>query len=283
MSKFGWRFFSAGHRPQPDGPDFVRSRQAGRNVSNLRAGRVRGHGRSGAGLRVQPDSRSHAARAVPGVAIRGRQHRHGRDQFSRDPSDCPGLRKSSMATCSSSIWATTRWSDPTDPARCLIASRETFGSFAAASGSGPQGSGSCFRAPRGGSGADRRGRRSGKRLEMFVGNHVPADDPRLEKMYSHFRKNLGDICEVARKSGARVIVCTVGTNLEGLRAVRVGAPFGPEPGGDGRSGKRRTSAGVALEAKGRLRAGGGKVSGGGQRSTTNSPTCTFVWAGVTGS
>ena len=82
-----------GHRPQARGPDSVRSRQAGRNVSNLRAGRVRGRRRSGAGVRVQPDSRSHAARAASGVAIRGHQHRPGRDQFPRDPSDCPGLRK----------------------------------------------------------------------------------------------------------------------------------------------------------------------------------------------
>jgi len=51
-------------------------------------------------------------------------------------------------------------------------------------------------------------------MAMFLGRRVPADDPRMEKVYSHFRTNLADICHVARESGADVILCTVATNLK---------------------------------------------------------------------
>jgi len=51
-------------------------------------------------------------------------------------------------------------------------------------------------------------------MEMFLGNQVPADDPRLERVYSHFRQNLADICDVGRRSGVSVILCTVATNLK---------------------------------------------------------------------
>lgn len=51
-------------------------------------------------------------------------------------------------------------------------------------------------------------------MEMFLDHQVPAADPRLEKVYQHFQKNLADICEVASRRGARVIVCTVATNLK---------------------------------------------------------------------
>jgi tetratricopeptide (TPR) repeat protein len=86
-------------------------------------------------------------------------------------------------------------------------------------------------------------------LNMFVGNHVPADDPRLEKMYSHFRKNLGDICDVARKSGAKVILCTVATNTGDC------APFASAhrtslSRADTAAWEELYNAGVALEAKG---------------------------------
>src|SRR5262249_28676670 len=33
-------------------------------------------------------------------------------------------------------------------------------------------------------------------MEMFVGSRVPADDPRLNRVYSHFRTNLTDICRL---------------------------------------------------------------------------------------
>jgi tetratricopeptide (TPR) repeat protein len=51
-------------------------------------------------------------------------------------------------------------------------------------------------------------------LEMFLGKQVQADDPRLETVYRHFQRNLEDIKQVAGKSGAKMIFCTVGSNLK---------------------------------------------------------------------
>jgi len=56
-------------------------------------------------------------------------------------------------------------------------------------------------------------------MEMFLGNRVAADDPRMPALYRHFRANLADLCRVATRAGAKVIVCTVATNL------RDNAPF----------------------------------------------------------
>ncbi len=50
-------------------------------------------------------------------------------------------------------------------------------------------------------------------MEMFVKQQVRADDPRLETVYRHFQKNLEDICHVAGRSGAKLILCTVGSSL----------------------------------------------------------------------
>jgi len=50
-------------------------------------------------------------------------------------------------------------------------------------------------------------------LEMFLDKTIRVDDPRMESVYGHFRENLEEIVEVARASGAEVIISTVGTNL----------------------------------------------------------------------
>jgi tetratricopeptide (TPR) repeat protein len=50
-------------------------------------------------------------------------------------------------------------------------------------------------------------------MEMFIGQQVRADDPRLSVVYEHFRRNLEDICRAAAGAGARTILCTLGTNL----------------------------------------------------------------------
>jgi len=57
-------------------------------------------------------------------------------------------------------------------------------------------------------------------LEMFLEKQIPADDPHLEIVYQHFRRNLEDICGAARtcgraKSNTGIILCTVGSNLKG--------------------------------------------------------------------
>jgi len=51
-------------------------------------------------------------------------------------------------------------------------------------------------------------------LEMFLDKPVPADDPRMKKVYDYYRKNLEDICEAARSCRAGVIISTVATNLK---------------------------------------------------------------------
>ncbi|HUT23982.1 MAG TPA: tetratricopeptide repeat protein, partial [Sumerlaeia bacterium] len=51
-------------------------------------------------------------------------------------------------------------------------------------------------------------------MEMFLEHRVRATDPRLRRMYDHFERNLSDICRQAVKSGAPVIVSTVGANLK---------------------------------------------------------------------
>jgi tetratricopeptide (TPR) repeat protein len=51
-------------------------------------------------------------------------------------------------------------------------------------------------------------------LEMFLEKQIPADDPRLETVYRHFKRNLEDIRGAARKSNSRIIFCTVGSNLK---------------------------------------------------------------------
>jgi tetratricopeptide (TPR) repeat protein len=51
-------------------------------------------------------------------------------------------------------------------------------------------------------------------MEMFLGNQVTADDPRLASVYDNYRQNLIDICGVARRAGAAVILSTVAVNLK---------------------------------------------------------------------
>jgi tetratricopeptide (TPR) repeat protein len=51
-------------------------------------------------------------------------------------------------------------------------------------------------------------------MEMFLENQVREDDPRLESVYRHFERNIQDIKDIARQSGARIIFCTVGSNLK---------------------------------------------------------------------
>ncbi len=50
-------------------------------------------------------------------------------------------------------------------------------------------------------------------VEMFMGNPVAADDPRLAAVYENFRRNLVDICSEGRSADAAVILSTVGANL----------------------------------------------------------------------
>lgn len=51
-------------------------------------------------------------------------------------------------------------------------------------------------------------------LEMFLEKQVRYDSAALGQVYHHFEKNLRDICQAARRNGARVIVSTIGVNLK---------------------------------------------------------------------
>jgi tetratricopeptide (TPR) repeat protein len=51
-------------------------------------------------------------------------------------------------------------------------------------------------------------------MKMFLDNQVTIDDPRMEKMYSHFRGNLEEIYRVTTRAGAKILVSTVSTNLK---------------------------------------------------------------------
>ncbi len=57
-------------------------------------------------------------------------------------------------------------------------------------------------------------------MSMFVRYHVPADDPKLKRIYRCFEANLTDIIQCGKRSGAQVILCTVAVNLKDC------APFG---------------------------------------------------------
>jgi tetratricopeptide (TPR) repeat protein len=59
-------------------------------------------------------------------------------------------------------------------------------------------------------------------MESFLTSRIAADDPKLKDCYRHFRDNLDDIVRTARRCRARVILCTIPTN------VRSCAPFGSE-------------------------------------------------------
>ena len=64
-----------------------------------------------------------------------------------------------------------------------------------------------------GLGANGRSPKVWRGMEMFLGRRVAADDPRLETVYRHFRRNLEDIRRIATASGAGVLFCTLGCNL----------------------------------------------------------------------
>jgi tetratricopeptide (TPR) repeat protein len=50
-------------------------------------------------------------------------------------------------------------------------------------------------------------------MQMFLGNPITADDPRLAAVYGNYRQNLIDICKIAKRVGAGVILSTVAVNL----------------------------------------------------------------------
>jgi tetratricopeptide (TPR) repeat protein len=87
-------------------------------------------------------------------------------------------------------------------------------------------------------------------IRMFLDHRVPADAPAMTALYQNYRRNLSDIVAVARRSGARVLISTVGVNLKDS------APFGSlhranlAP-GDSEAWQARVREGVVFEGSGR--------------------------------
>jgi len=51
-------------------------------------------------------------------------------------------------------------------------------------------------------------------LELFLDQKIRCDDPRMEKVYAHFARNLADILETGAHAGVKMVVSTVGVNLK---------------------------------------------------------------------
>jgi tetratricopeptide (TPR) repeat protein len=51
-------------------------------------------------------------------------------------------------------------------------------------------------------------------MQMFLGNEVPPDDPRKERVYANYQANLRDILRAGLASGAKIILNTVAVNLK---------------------------------------------------------------------
>ena len=51
-------------------------------------------------------------------------------------------------------------------------------------------------------------------MEMFLKQQIAQDDPRMAKVYEHFETNLRDIVRLGEKSGAKVALSTVASNLK---------------------------------------------------------------------
>jgi tetratricopeptide (TPR) repeat protein len=50
-------------------------------------------------------------------------------------------------------------------------------------------------------------------MMMFLGQQIAASDPRMDRVYDNFQKNLADIVRAGKDSGAAVVVSTVASNL----------------------------------------------------------------------
>ncbi|HWA27879.1 MAG TPA: tetratricopeptide repeat protein [Lacunisphaera sp.] len=51
-------------------------------------------------------------------------------------------------------------------------------------------------------------------MAMFMDHAVRGDDPRLQKVYQNFERNLRDIVRVASEAGAQTLLCTVVSNVK---------------------------------------------------------------------
>jgi tetratricopeptide (TPR) repeat protein len=88
-------------------------------------------------------------------------------------------------------------------------------------------------------------------LKMFLDHQIRSDDPRLARVREYYRRNLTEIVNLGRAAGAKVVVCTVASNLKEC------APFGSQhrPGlaaAQLSAWEEACNQGVALETAGRF-------------------------------
>ncbi|MFO1514343.1 MAG: tetratricopeptide repeat protein [Verrucomicrobiota bacterium] len=96
-----------------------------------------------------------------------------------------------------------------------------------------------------------RGPRAWAGMEMFLKQQVRESDPRMATVYSHFESNLSDIIAYGVRSGAKVVVSTVGSNLRDCAPLASLHRTDLSP-SDSAAWERLYQAGVALENEGKF-------------------------------
>ena len=83
-------------------------------------------------------------------------------------------------------------------------------------------------------------------MEMFMQNQVPPNDPRRQRVFGNFERNLAEILNTGLASGAKVVLSTVAVNLKDC------PPFGNLPPTDRPAYEQHLQEGAIAETQGRL-------------------------------
>ena len=209
--QFGWRFFPRSLARTPV-PCFLSAKPAGTSASSFSG--VRRRRAAGPVVQFWPDPRSPAPRALPGREVRGGQCGDDGDQLARGAGDRPRLRRPSAGPFRR-LHGKQRGGRALRPGHRLPAVvaepefiRANVWLKSTRVGQLLGDAMGWLRPRKDGSPTAWQG------MEMFMGNQVAADDPRLPAVYDNFRQNLIDICGIARRAGAGVILSTVAVNLK---------------------------------------------------------------------
>ncbi len=88
-------------------------------------------------------------------------------------------------------------------------------------------------------------------MEMFMQNQVPPNDPRRQRVYNNFERNLEGILSAGLASGAKVVLSTVAVNLKDCPPFGTQLPEGFSP-ADRSAYEQLCQDGAAAEAQGRF-------------------------------
>jgi tetratricopeptide (TPR) repeat protein len=88
-------------------------------------------------------------------------------------------------------------------------------------------------------------------MEMFMQNQVPPNDPRRQRVYNHFERNLEEILNTGLASGAKVVLSTVAVNLKDCPPFGTRSQDGLSP-ADRSAYEKFCQDGAAAEAQGRF-------------------------------